>query len=871
MSLGSTEAVQAMPPAWWLRLHQSLMPDYNRKATVYWWVVVLLGAAILAYALHLLLSLPMTDLVQVLVGVAIAVLAGVFPVRIPGSKISFAAGETFIFLLLLLHGPEAAALAAAGEGLVGSWRTSKRWTSRIASPAMACIAMFSVGSVQQAIINALQAWGQHNAGLLLTVTMLCSLLYFVLNTLLVTATGNLKRNQWPVWRDIFGSFGWVGVTFAASASLACLIFLSAKQSGTGVLFAAVPIIVMLLITLHYFFRQQETAVVLQQDRLRAAEQETKLAADHMAELKLSEQRFHSAFTHASLGMALVAADGRVVKANLALHTLLGMEGETAFEQRPFNSLVGSDEVASINDHLLRLKLRHVSSFTVVLRLRHELGIDVWASVHGSVFSESDSASPVMILQMQDITSRRKAEADLQHIAFHDSLTGLPNRRRFREELTLALDRLKNGRPRHFSLMFLDVDRFKMINDSLGHAVGDELLISVARGIQNQLRPHDIVARLGGDEFAILAEDLNSHEYAVSLADRLVKTLRMPFQIGGADISTSVSIGITFSIMGYEAVEDMLRDADTAMYKAKAAGKSRYALFDSSLHSEVSSRLQMESDLRNALRDGQLSVAYQPLFELSSGDVVGFEALARWNHPDLGAVPPDRFIPVAEEAGLILEITDFMLHSACKQLKAWQLRNPLFHDLYVNVNLSGRDIVQPGLVGRVTAALVASQLKPRCLTLELTESILMSHLEAALPVLVELRRLDIGLSVDDFGTGYSSLKHLSALPVTSMKIDRGFVLNLEHGLEDAAVVQAIVSLGRSLSKCVCAEGIESAAQMEQLRGMGCSLGQGFHLSRPLSAEMIEQMLDGLVADPMSAHAAFALTRSKPAGYPLRKVG
>ena len=340
--------------------------------------------------------------------------------------------------------------------------------------------------------------------------------------------------------------------------------------------------------------------------------------------------------------------------------------------------------------------------------------------------------------------------------------------------------------------------------------------------------------------------MECERYAVTLADRLLEVLRQPFQIAGTEITTSASIGITFSGIGYATPAEMLRDADTAMYKAKAGGKARYALFDTLLHTEVAHRLRLEGDLRRALADGQLAVAYQPLMELATGRVTGFEALARWDHPELGAVAPVTFIAVAEEAGLIMQLTDFMLRSACQQLKQWQLRDDTFADLNIHVNVSGHDIAHPGLIARVNAALVEARLQPQHLTLELTENILMERLEAALPTLTELRRLGVGLSVDDFGTGYSSLRHLSTLPVNSLKIDRAFVADLQHGSNEAAVVRAIILLGNSLGKSIIAEGIETAAQVGQLRRMGCASGQGFHMSRPLAAELIDKMLGDLVA-------------------------
>ena len=838
----------------WARARAALMPDYNRKAAVYWWTMVGAGSAALLWAATTVAALPGVALLQVLAGCAIAMLAGLFPVRVPRSKNSFAAGEIFIFLLLLLQGPAAATLAAGGEALVGSWRTSRRWTSRIVSPAIAAVAMSSVGSLLHLGIGSASLLAVDSAGLLLLASMLGAVLYFALNTLLIAAVPYLKHNLWPTARELSANFGWVGITYAGSASVACLLFLAFEQSGLGVLAAATPIIAMLLSTLHYFFRQQEADEAGRQRHQAAVEREAELAARHMREIEVSERRFHSAFTHASIGMALVSFEARMLQANAALRSLLGLDALEAIDQRSFGEFVDTNDAATLQQHLAQLMAQQVAAFAVDLRLRHRDGVDVWASVHGSLFSEIDSAAPCLILQVQDITARRLAEAGLHHIAFHDSLTGLPNRRRFQEVLGKALERVREEPQRHFGLMFLDFDRFKLINDSLGHAVGDEFLIAVARRIQQVLRPGDVIARLGGDEFAILAEDLDCERYAVTVAERLLDALRQPFPLAGTEITTSASIGITFSGSGYTTPAEMLRDADIAMYKAKNGGKARYALFDTALHTEVAHRLRLEGDLRRAIVAGQLAVAYQPLYDLASGRITGFEALARWHHPELGAIGPATFIAIAEDAGLINALTDFVLRSACRQLKAWQQRDASAGQLNVHVNVSGNDIAHPGFVARVTGALAEAQLQPVHLTIELTENILMERLEAALPTLTELRRLGVGLSVDDFGTGYSSLRHLSSLPVNSLKIDRGFVADLLRGTADAAVVRAIVGLGNSLGKSIIAEGIENPEQLEQLRQMGCAGGQGYHLSRPMSAELVDGMLAQLTGGAATAPAA-----------------
>jgi len=400
-------------------------------------------------------------------------------------------------------------------------------------------------------------------------------------------------------------------------------------------------------------------------------------------------------------------------------------------------------------------------------------------------------------------------------------------------------------------MFLDFDRFKLINDSLGHAVGDEFLVAVAKRIQHQLRPADVVARLGGDEFAILAVDLDCQRYATILAERLLEALRQPFHVGGTDITTSVSIGITFSGAGYAAPSDMLRDADTAMYKAKTSGKARYALFDAALHTAVVHRMRLEGDLRRAMADGQIGVAYQPLFDLGDGRIIGFEALARWQHPELGVIEPATFVPVAEEAGLMIGLTDFVLRTACRHLSAWQRRDACFDDLDMHVNLSGIDVAHPSLVARVNTALADAGVRPRNLTLELTENTLMQRIDGALPALTSLRRSGVGVTIDDFGTGYSSLRHLSSLPVNELKLDRGFVSDLERGESEETIVRAIVMMGQSLGKSITAEGIETTEQLARLKQAGCRAGQGFLLSRPLSAEQVDELLERRLAESQPA--------------------
>ena len=837
-------AAPPQPRRPWQRLHAALMPDYNHRATAYWWALVCLGTLVLLHSLQQLAGLGLSLQLQVLFGCAVAMLAGLFPVRIPGSKNSFAAGEVFIMLLLLMQGPAAAAVAAAGEAFIGSARTSRRWTSRLVSPAAAAVSMTAVGTLLQAATSHLHQGSGPAEALTLLLAMGAAIAHFFVNTLLITAVVHLKRREPLRLVPFLSSFGWVGTTFAASAFLAGLLVQAFKTSGVGVMIGAVPIIVLLLVMLHYHFRQRESDEQAQSVRIAAAEREAQQSARHLLELRESEQRFHSAFSHAAIGMALVDADGEVLQANTAMGQLLGCS-DAALAGCNFKQHVHPDDVELLTRIWRRLQQGDIRDTTLELRCQRIDGKVVHVAMHSGIFSDGQASAPRLILQAQDITARREAETQLQHIAYHDSLTSLANRIRFGTCLALAIERCRVD-PRHrFAVMYLDFDRFKLINDTLGHSAGDRFLTLVAERIRQRVRPGDTVGRLGGDEFAILVEPLAHDDDVLPMAERLQKSLAQPYNLDGTEVNSSASIGITFSSIGYQTPGDVLRDADIAMYRAKAAGRARIALFDASLRAQLAAQVNLERDLRRAIPDAgstgnaQLSLAFQPIYRLSTGRIDSFEALVRWNHPELGPVPPSTFVPIAEESAQIGALTAWVLGTACAQLKAFQEMGMGAHKPRVHVNVSGTDMCRASFVQQVAAALLANGLEPRQLTLEITESTLMHRLDSALAVMAQLREIGVGLSVDDFGTGYSSLAYLSTLPITSLKIDRSFVQRLQDGQadsKDTEVVRAVITLGQALGKTVIAEGIETPAQLAQLRNLGCEFGQGYLLARPLSPEM-----------------------------------
>jgi diguanylate cyclase (GGDEF)-like protein len=433
---------------------------------------------------------------------------------------------------------------------------------------------------------------------------------------------------------------------------------------------------------------------------------------------------------------------------------------------------------------------------------------------------------------------QESKDHFRHAAFHDALTNLPNRALLAENLKFVMERAKQSEDYQFAVLFLDLDRFKNVNDSLGHTIGDQLLIAMARRLESCIREVDMVARLGGDEFAILLDGIPNSAEATNMAKRIQEKLDSPFNLSGHEVFTTTSIGIALSSTGYDYPENMLRDADTAMYRAKAQGKACYEVFDKGMHARAVYLLQMENDLRRALDREELRVNYQPIVSLENGQLAGFEALIRWQHPERGFISPVDFISLAEDTGMIAPIGLWILKRACQQLAQWQWASPAHRQLFMSVNLSGKQVAEPDLVAQIQQILEDTHVDARYLKLEITESVVMENAELAAQFFKRLKALGVQLSIDDFGTGYSSLGYLHRFPLDTLKIDRSFVGRIGEAAENIEIVRTIVSLADNMGMEVVAEGIETLGQLAQLRKLNCQYGQGYLFARPADAASID---------------------------------
>ena len=435
---------------------------------------------------------------------------------------------------------------------------------------------------------------------------------------------------------------------------------------------------------------------------------------------------------------------------------------------------------------------------------------------------------------------QESHENFRHAAYHDALTGLPNRNFFIDTLKELLQKTKENSESNFAVLFLDLNRFKTINDSLGHSMGDRLIKNVAKRLSGMVREEDLVARFSGDKFGVILSDLLSRDEATSFADRLARRLAEPYTLDGRQVFTSAKIGIAYGNSKYPEAEDILRDADIAMYYSKDH-EENYVIFDQKMHVRAVTRLQLETDLRFAIERNEFELYYQPIIGLDSASLVGFEALVRWNHPQRGLVPPDEFIPISESTGLIIPMTVQILKSACTQVVEWQASWPQGTPLSVAVNLSGKHFGHPALVEQITTVLSETGIDPAHLKLEITESAVMENAETAILMLKQIKETGVQISIDDFGTGYSSLSYLHRFPIDQLKVDRSFVSAMEENTENGEIVRTVIALAKALNLKVVAEGIESIHQYHQLRVLGCEYGQGYLFSKPLPVADIERLL------------------------------
>jgi diguanylate cyclase (GGDEF)-like protein/PAS domain S-box-containing protein len=748
-----------------------------------------------------------------------------YSIPLPRGRGQISILSSFGLLALLIFGGEAAIVFAAATALCLYFSQGKERLMVFFESSVASLSAFLIVWAIRLKFGMVVEPGQD-----VSLHLFKALFLAVIIQALVSTTQSVLDEAYlikeSIWRKWGAIYFWTFLTHLGGAIAACLSAWIIISAGNTIFVTTVILCAIALFT-WLSYRKNTKILVLPSEH-------------HGANRRDNSERFRSAFDNAAIGMALVTPQGRWLQVNASLCKLLGYSAQELMAIDYLNVIHSSDLSPALANfkELLRGRIR---SCQMEKRYLHKSGHEVWGLWSASLAHDAHTRTPNLIFQIQDITDRKQAEERLHHDAFHDALTGLPNRALFVDHVKLAIARLQRREDQTFAVLYLDLDRFKVVNDSLGHMGGDQLLVGIARRLENCLRPGDTIARMGGDEFTVLLEDIGDGSTINQIAERIQSELSAPFNLSGREVFTTVSMGIALSSREYERPEDILRDADTAMYRAKGLGKARHEMFDTGMHSQALKLLQLETDLRRALERKEFMVVYQPIMSLETGLLCGFEALIRWPHPERGLISPIDFIPLAEETGMIVQIGEWVLREACEQMHRWQVVFPTEPAAFMCVNLSVKQFSQQDLIEKVAAILQETKLAPTSLKLEITESAVMENVETATRMLTELRELGVQLAMDDFGTGYSSLSNLHRFPINTLKIDRSFITRMVENNENAEIVRTISGLAQNLGMDVVAEGVETREQLEILRSLGCKYGQGYFFSKPLDTQSAEAFI------------------------------